>query len=317
MPIDWRDYDEFDWDRARQDPMESDERRAMEAFVVDLLGFSEDERARPWGAASPPGRYAATVIHLFGGIAHRYSGPARTGGISEIGVKVFKTTPDAHREARRILPFHCEAAHRLPGLPNEHVQKTLCAGSLFDDRGAERKYIIQEWVPGVTIEDLVRRRTPEALLDGRGVRSLLEQLFDGIIIPLWAEGTIWWDVRDANYCWNEASGRLTLIDVDSLAAYVQEITETPERWERREKGRRTALARLRQMTLRLLLMQGGSVRMREIRGGLERAWQTGLEPALQMLGRDPARKEVRRSEALAALQRFLDGLAAADLLSPR
>lgn len=309
MPVEWLDYNNFDWANAQQEPMQEGQGDALLDLVADILSLTEEDRQRVWGAASPPGRYAATVIRVQSGIRHGYQEQATECRIAEIGVKVFKTTKDAQREAQRMLPFHGTYVHHLPGLPNEHVQKSLAAGTCRDKQGAQRIYVIQEWVVGNTLEDLLRQRWSKQPIDAVRVRSLLEQLLAGIIIPLWGEGTIWWDVRDANYCYAETSNWLTLIDIDSLAVYADEILQTPEVWERRDKGRKTALARLRQMTLRLLLAQGLRNK-KKIETSFTNAWQTELEPALWMLGRESQRKK----DASIALRSFLDRLEHMELL---
>src|SRR5262249_11383290 len=113
----------------------------------------------------------------------------------------------------------------------------------------------------------------------------------------------WWDVRDANYCYCTARDRLSLIDVDSLGAYADEILSTPDVWTKRDKGRATALARLRHMTIRLVLAQGVRGRQK-VAATLTSVWQEELEPALLRLGKGVDRKP----EAVSALQRFLDKL---------
>jgi serine/threonine protein kinase len=76
------------------------------------------------------------------------------------------------------------------------VQKSLDAGVRWDRQGEERAFIIQEWVDGDSLEDLLRRRGPAEPFAGAVIRSILDQLLGGIIIPLWADGTVGWDVRD-------------------------------------------------------------------------------------------------------------------------
>ena len=308
MTLNWQNYEGFDCGRAHQLPMLREQQAAFEAMAADILKLSQQDRSATWGTASPPGRFAATVIHIESGVRHGYVEKATACQIAQIGLKIFKTTNDARREARQVLPFHREQIHRLPGLPNDHLQKTLGGGMRRDGMGIDTPYIIQEWVPGQTLEDLLRREWTSAPPTGDCVRSILEQLFVEIIIPLWSEGTIWWDIRDANYCWDEPSQTLKLIDIDSLAAYADEILKSPDVWHRREKGRKTALARLRQMSLRLLLArQLGAKNKMRVR--LENVWNVELEPALSELGRDRRRKVELREKAVHALQRtFSSGL---------
>ena len=313
MSLAWHEYDSFDWAHAQQSPMASEQRLEIEMMAAGILQLSQEDRTKVWGVASPPGRFAATVLHIASGVSHSYQAQAMMCGIADIGVKIFKTTTDARREAQRVLPFHRTLVHRLPGLPTDHVQKTLGGGRQRDGQGAERDFVVQEWVRGETLEVLVRRTWPGEPIDGADVQSILAQLFAGIIIPLWSEGTVWWDVRDANYCWDAYSQRLILIDIDALSAYIDEILQTPTVWTRRDKGRVTALTRLRGLVLRLLLAQGFKTK-KQVETMLGEAWQAELEPALNALGRDPARKSERKAAALAALQQFCEQLDRAALL---
>lgn len=313
MPVDWHAYDRFDWSHSRQAPMGERERATLADMVAELLALPPDDRLRVWGAASPPGRYAATVVQVGRGIPHRYQECAATRGLDAIGVKIFKTTEEARRQGQRLLSFHRGTVRCLPGLPNTHVQASLTAGTIRDREGAERHFVIQEWVAGDTLDHWLRHWIVHPI-DGGQVRSLLRQLFGKIIIPLWGVGTIWWDVRAANFCYAEHHDQLTLIDIDSLAAYASEILATPDVWERREKGRATALARLRQLAIRLVLAQPHGTRPKTtIEASVREIWQRELEPALRSLGRGPEHVV----DSLAGLDAFLDRLAARELLGAR
>src|SRR5262249_19091745 len=147
-------------------------------FVVETMGVLIQQHHELWGEASPPGRFAATVVRLSSSVKHRYVDRATSEGVPEVAVKVFKTTPDARREAQRVVPFLHEELHRLPGWPNASIQRPFDANF----RG-ERAYIVQEWVPGHTLE--------EASPSSAQVRSIVEQLLGKIVIPFWASGTIW------------------------------------------------------------------------------------------------------------------------------
>jgi hypothetical protein len=243
------------------------------------------------------------VIRVMSGVRHCYQQQATSARVEEIGVKVFKTTADARRESQKVLPFHRRDVHRLPGLPNDRIQRSLDAGIRRDRLGEERAFIIQEWVDGESLENLIRRYWPAEPSDGTLARSILEQLLGGIVIPLWGVGTVWWDVRDANYCYSARSGRLKLIDLDSLAAYADEILETPQVWTRRDKGRVTALARLRRLSVRLLLGQGLRNKKR-IETSLTQAWENELEPTLYRLGKEREQKLL----PVDALERFFHQL---------
>ena len=154
MPIDWRSYDHFDWFHAKQHPMDGLARLGVENLVADLLDLEATSRQATWGAASPPGRFAATVIRVDPVLSCRYADQAQRACIREIGIKVYKTTTDAQREARRASAFH-RGELRPRGLPNPHVQRSLDAGVF--PHSADRPFVVLEWVPGETLEGLLRR----------------------------------------------------------------------------------------------------------------------------------------------------------------
>lgn len=308
MAVDWTDYDAFAWSNARQSPLDGQQRADLAAWAADLLELDAADREAVWGHASPPGRYAATVIRVAPQVSHRFRLAADCAQVAEVGLKLFKVTPDAARAARQAIHFHARELGRLPGLPNPRVQSSISAGLRPDGRGAERGYVVQEWVRGASLEDCLRVTWATCPVDGSVVRSLLEQLFGDIVIPLWQAGTVWWDFRDANFCYDARDGLLRVIDVDSLGAYADEILRTPQRWQARDKGRTTALARLRRMSVRLLGARQDAARSK-VERALQAAWRE-FEPVLQRLGHDAGADEAAR----VALARFLDALERADLL---
>src|SRR5262249_52627957 len=127
MPLDWTAYDAFDWDASQQVPLDPTGRATLTEVVAWVLSLPSEVQATFWGAASPPGRFAATVVCV---PVHRVPSPWReqAAGMTTLGVKVFKTTADARREADRLLPFHQTQLPRLPGLPNPRVQRSLASG---------------------------------------------------------------------------------------------------------------------------------------------------------------------------------------------
>lgn len=308
MAIDWTDYEAFAWSNAKQDPVDEQQRAKLAAWAADLLELDAADREAVWGHASPPGRYAATVIRVAPQVSHRFRLAADRAQVAEIGLKLFKVTPDAARAARQAIHFHARELGRLPGLPNPRVQRSISAGLRPDGRGLSRGYVVQEWVRGASLEDCLRVTWAKTPVDGSVARSLLAQLFGDIVIPLWQAGTVWWDFRDANFCYDAENGMLRMIDVDSLGAYADEILRAPQRWQARDKGRATALARLRRMSVRLLGARQGAARSK-VERGLQAAW-TDFEPALQRLGHAEGAGDAAR----VALARLLDVLAEAGLL---
>lgn len=280
--LDWGVYDRWFTGGTRQLPMTALERTVLEDDAADVLGLTAAARHTSWGVCSPPGRYASTVVRLLPGVDHAFAGDASRAGAQEVGLKLFKLTPDGMRAGRTAAHFQKHLRPRLPGLPNGHVQATVAAGSQASCDGI-RHFVVQDWARGETLEELHRGRWARNPPVAGETVEILAQLLRDIIVPLWSVGTIWWDVRDANLCWDAERQHLMLIDVDSLAAYASEIVDTPHVWTRRDKGRRTALGRLRNVTLRLATAGRTPA---SIRRELETAWNS-VEPVLMALGHVP------------------------------
>ena len=256
MNINWKKYEEFDWNSSSQEPMNEKERVEITEIVKDLVNVEGNDA----GEATPPGRFAATVIHPY-----KYN----------VGIKIYKNNDDGRRQANRALGVYRQNIENLPGLPSANVQKIYKAGRYNENRN----FILQEWISGDSLEYLHIKNA----IEPSQVRTIIEQLFLKIIIPLWTKGTVWWDTRDGNYCYDSKTKKLTLIDIDSLTTYYEEITETPGTWERREKGRGFALPRLRQMVWRLLQVQGIEKKLEK---RYRKIWDEDFLPVLTLLGRD-------------------------------
>jgi hypothetical protein len=283
--------------------MDATERDALEQWAAALLELSAADTASIWAHASPPGRFAATVIRL-APVAHRFTDAAARRNIQTVGLKIFKTNRDATRESLHIIDFHNLQLGRLPGLPNAHVQQSVHAGAVSDARGHMRRYVLQEWVEGETLDTLVSN--PQIPLSNATCRAILVQLFGSIVAPLWSAGTVWWDFRDANYCFDAATARLSMIDVDSLGAYADEILDRPTDWTRRDKGRVTALSRLRQMSLRLLYARRRGPKSR-IQRAFDTEWAGTFEPSLNAMGRSTDDSRDVAAVFAAAINRCLGG----------
>ena len=103
-------------------------------------------------------------------------------------------------------------------------------------------------------------------------RQLLNDLFEGIIIPLWSAGTIWFDIRAGNFCVTERDGkqRLVLIDTDSLLAYAEEIIETPQVFTKRNHGKLTALKRIKTIVTDMVLLAIPKEKLKGKRSSIEK-----------------------------------------------
>ncbi|KAA3618525.1 MAG: hypothetical protein D8M58_21315 [Calditrichaeota bacterium] len=256
MNINWKKYEEFDWNSSSQTAMNNNERMEIAEIAKDMLELNDSDMAE----ATPPGRFAATVIHPYE---------------CDLGIKIYKNNDDGRRQANRAMAVYLQDIEKLPGLPSDNVQKIIRA----DRYNKDRNYIIQEWISGDSLEYLQIKNA----IEPAHIRPIVEQLFLNIIIPLWTKGTVWWDSRDGNYCFDANTKKLTLIDIDSLTTYYEEITETPDVWLRRERGRAFALPRLRQMVLRLLQTQGLD---RGMQKKYRAIWDKEFLPILKVLGRE-------------------------------
>lgn len=232
LKLNWCDYyDRYRWMEVNQPKMIPAEKEIIEGLGVKILGLSKAEAKTCWGVAHPPGRYAATVIRINSDMRHKYSRAGKT-----VALKIFKTTEDAREESQRLLEYHTKYRAQLPGLPNEYVQEVFHAGTETMD-GVAYDYIIQEWIEGVTLEDLIIGKMERA-----DILKMLDDLFGRIVIPLWAAGTAFWDIRDSNYVFTPDK-RLMMIDSDTVVAFAEEITAKPAVYERRNIGKLEAMKR--------------------------------------------------------------------------
>jgi hypothetical protein len=199
----------------------------------------EPNYRRNFTPPSPPGVSAQTVVRVESSIPHRFTGICQN---KAIGLKIFKKG-----KGRELVIDHKHSRNKLPGLPNELVQGVYDA-----DEHNCTFFLVQAWIEGESLETYLNRKTQ---LPPDVVQQLLKDLFEGIIIPLWSAGTIWWDIRAGNFCVTERDSkqRLVLIDTDSLLAYADEIIETPLVFTKRNHGKVTALKRIKKIVTNLVL----------------------------------------------------------------
>ena len=264
MPLDWSSYDAYFNTPRQQAPAPPGVRRGVESVVAQILQLDSAARSTLWGACSPPGVSAQTVVRVPGSVSHRFS---RESSGKALGVKLFKTQrgPGAPKQAD-VIHAHLERRTRFPGLPSPHVQEVYDGGEF-----GGRFYLIQEWIEGEPLSDVLLRKEGLSVAEARGI---LSDLYRGVLIPLWSKGTIWWDIRDANYCLQpvENGHRLVMIDTDSLVAYAREIVESPEDFTARDSTRRRAMARVKTIVEKLAWAPFGSGKLpRSEKSRLERS----------------------------------------------
>lgn len=239
MPLNWKNYDEYFEHPRDQKPLDEPARQEVERLTVGILQLNDEYLRLLWGHCSPPGVNAQTVVQVESAIPHRFTDLS---GNKAIGVKIFKKG-----KGSKLIQDHTHSRNKLPGLPNNLVQNVYEAG---EHEGI--CYLIQEWIEGDSLETYLTRKTP---LPPDVAQQLISDLLDGIIVPLWSAGTIWWDIRAGNFCVTERDGkqRLVLIDTDSLLAYADEIIGTPNVFTKRAKGKITALKRIKTIVKNVLL----------------------------------------------------------------
>ncbi|NBV33738.1 MAG: hypothetical protein EBR81_08160 [Proteobacteria bacterium] len=243
MPLDWSNYDAFFNVTRQQTQIDQTAKQELETLSAEILQLDPSVLNVVWGACSPPGVSAQTVIRISGETSHRFSHLSKG---KAVGLKLFKLKngPGAPRQSD-VAHAHVELRPKLPGLPSDFVQEVYCA-----DQIKGRYYLVQEWIEGESLGDVLDRNDALSVSE---VRGILRDLFEGILIPLWSVGTIWWDVRDDNYCLTpDGNGRrLVMIDTDSLIAYAKEIVETPEDFTRRDKTKKRAMQRVKTIVEKL------------------------------------------------------------------
>ena len=208
-------YDGYDWQSGKQVPINARRRKAIEEMAVTVLKVNPADIKTGWVVAHPPGCFAQTVLEVDAGVRHGY---VRHG---KVGLKVFNFQRGMN-EWGRLNKFYQDYQAKLPGLDgNEHVQKVHEWGTCKNANGVERPYLVQEWIEGETLDALVKNGM------SRGdILRVLDDLFLKLLIPLWGQGTKWWDARRSNYVLHPQRG-LVMIDPDTLADFAEEIATTP------------------------------------------------------------------------------------------
>jgi hypothetical protein len=189
-----------------------------------MLEIPAADVKRGWGVSYPPGCFAQTVIAVNDGVRHRHS------KYGKIGLKIFNLQRGLN-EWGRLKKFYREYRAKLPGLDgNQHIQKVYEWGICKNADGVERPCLAQEWIEGETIEQLIKA----GKISRADVLRILDDLFLKLLIPLWGQGTKWWDARQSNYVLHPQRG-LVMIDPDTLADFAEEIATTPGVYEKRNK----------------------------------------------------------------------------------
>lgn len=195
--IDWSKYRSyFSQINTRQSPVSAERCGQIEDLLADLFGIPESDCAGTLGTAHGFGNDTEVVIHL-------HAAPG-AGTIADLAGDC--TGPLAVRIMREgrgsgTIPFlrqRAETGHPLNGPQDVHFQRSL--GVLQRDGF---NLVIQEWIPGETLEWLRRNYWNTCPLSGETAEEILRQILLGIVVPAWAVATptsgVLWDIRDANF----------------------------------------------------------------------------------------------------------------------
>jgi serine/threonine protein kinase len=256
MSLNWNNYDEYFNHPRDQQQIDENTKLEIERIAAEILGLDDETLKSNWGSCSPPGVFAQTVVRVESSTPHRFSGICQN---KAIGLKIFKKG-----KGRKLVLDHKHLRNKLPGLPNDFVQEVFDAGEHNDTF-----YLVQEWVAGNSLENFLANQTPTT---PEVAIQLLSDFFEGILLPLWSAGTIWWDIRAGNFCVTERDGkqRLVLIDTDSLLAYAEEIIETPHVFTKRNHGKVTALKRIKTIVTDLVMLTIPKENLRGKRSSIEK-----------------------------------------------
>lgn len=245
--------------------MNAAQKRDFEQLAADILKLPCKEVANCWGTAFPPGRNAV-VIRINSGVSHQFS---RNG--KSMGIKIFNLV-DGETMRRKILKFHTEQRKQFAGIPHPLVQNVFDCGTVISRKGRERSFIIQEWIEGEILEDKLKRVVPQ-----EDMWRILDDLFLGLLIPLWGVGSSWWDVRESNYVFT-TERRLMMIDSDTMGGYADEITGSPTVFTERNRGTETAMQRYSTWICKLTRSQARKGKMSKAETAAERLNQMHLSP---------------------------------------
>lgn len=256
MPIKWIHYDKYFNHPRDQQQINANTKVEIERIASEILGLDDETLKSTWGSCSPPGVFAQTVVRVESSTPHRFTGICQN---KAIGLKIFK-----NGKGRKLVHGHKHSRRKLPGLPNDFVQEVYDA-----DEHNGTFFLFQEWIAGDSLENFLKNET---LISMETARQLLNDLFEGIIIPLWSAGTIWFDIRAGNFCVTERDGkqRLVLIDTDSLLAYAEEIIETPQVFTKRNHGKLTALKRIKTIVTDMVLLAIPKEKLKGKRSSIEK-----------------------------------------------
>ena len=191
-------------------------------------GLGSQWKQQKWAELMPPGALAY-VLRLVGNITSENTAigdRAANLGVTHIALKIYATAR-GQRQGRDIVEF--QQRRVVAGRPYQnrgYIQKVLSAGAWPDAQDVQRYWLLQEFIEGETLEEMLTHvEASGEVLDRVTARQLLEDLF-AILTEVWInpeEGTegFFWDLRAANWVVTPQN-RLVMIDSDGLKAGKEE-----------------------------------------------------------------------------------------------
>jgi hypothetical protein len=299
MPIRWENYEQS----GQKTPPAPEVRAEIEATTADLLCLPPATAAQVWGTAIGHGCSSAAVIRVIPGVPHRFREST-----AEVVVKVFRTA------AWKSISFQ---QNHVVGRDLTRVQRSLAAEIRQGPGGRSRGYAILEYIPGSSLERCLRGGPRP----GSVVRCWIRQCLVEILVPLWAEGHRFWDMRPCNIVLSPDDTRLTLIDNDLFRLGTIERDCRPADWSWRDHLEGIAVGRggdqphpgmLPRLVRQLLRAQARHSETR-LKRGVSEAWQAaGVSTALNALGRRAGPEAY--TAACIAIDALIDRLTTAGLL---
>lgn len=250
--IDWSNYVRyFSEIKTQQTPISSIRREQIENQLEDLLQTSGTDQDQALGTAYGFGNDTEVIVRLHTIPDDWLAEQAPTDITRPLAVRIM-------REGRgnKIISFlkqRSVSLHPLNAPEHRHFQRTV---GVIQCDGLE--VVLQEWIPGETLEWLQRNHWNDNPLDGARAREIVRQLLYGVVIPAWGAATgrsgVLWDLRGANFVlsnFQESIGscRLTFVDTWHLRHLTKSVAN-------REGQINMGLRRLRRRIEDILLNQG-------------------------------------------------------------
>lgn len=224
--IDWQRYNAyFNQIETNQEPMSHEIQVQIDDYLRPLLNIEQINEPVLIGEAYGFGNYTEVIIKI-----HNRPVDGEIGEMipldftGEIAIRVLRADNDGE--------FFRERANQQRPLNNTadgHFQRTF--GVL---EGNNRTFVVQEWVPGETIEWLRNNSWNSNPLNSDNVQKIIRQIVQGIIVPAWAIATaetgVLWDIRDANFVisnYEQVDEQVTdglkvkFVDIDNLRHVVE------------------------------------------------------------------------------------------------